>query len=255
LDVAIKTLESIKRRDDLVYEFHKIIGQPKVVKGKLIESYLIRKKDAEHCTKLLRWILQQVPLIELELKPAKVADNDSIQGSIGVQRRSKRNRADESNEDRVSKWQRQDGEILDHRTRASTAREREREHRLKSSRHDLLNEGQASKPPKRNGQNYSLSPHEISDAADPTSIGEPLSIQTPIRQDSGASTARSAKARSIRHSAPRKARSTTAAKVVLDRKARVMKRGRGSGKSSNLSTLGSTLRRSTWMRKPPNRFQ
>ncbi len=69
-------------------------------------------------------MLQQVPLIELELNPAKVAESDSNRRN-GGKLRSKRNRADESNKERVSKRQRQDGEsntVLDCRTRASTAK-------------------------------------------------------------------------------------------------------------------------------------
>lgn len=44
LDSAIKILESIKRRNDLVYEFIKAIGQPQIVKGKLKKSYREIKK-------------------------------------------------------------------------------------------------------------------------------------------------------------------------------------------------------------------
>jgi hypothetical protein len=49
----------------------------------------------------------------------------------------------------------------------------------------------------------------------------------------------------------------TPGKGVLDGKARVVKRGRGGGKSSNLSTLGSPplRRRGSRMRKPPDGFQ
>jgi hypothetical protein len=203
-------------------------------------------------------MLQQVSLIELESNPAKVTENDS-NGQNGRKRRSKRNRVDEPNEERVTKRQRQDGEsnsISDRRTRASTTKERESQ--LKRSCHDLLNEGRASKRPKRNGQNPSLS-HETSDAADPTPIGELVTIQPLITQGSGATAARSAKAHSVRHFAPKKTRSeaNTPAKVVLDGKARVVKKGRGGGKSSNLSTLSSPplRRRGTRMRKPPDRFQ
>jgi len=201
--------------------------------------------------------VQQVPLIELELIPAKVAENDSNAGS-GGRRGLKRNCADESKE-QVSKRQRQDGEcnpISDRRTRASTAKERESQ--LKRSRHDSMNQGRPSKRPKHNSQKRSLFPHKTSDAADPTSIGAPLSIQPHTTQDSRATAAESAKARSIGYSPPRKTRSKaqTSVKVVLDSNAQVIKRGRGGGKSSNISTLGSSpRRRSTRMRKPPDRFQ
>jgi len=241
LDAAIKSLESIERRNSLVSEFHK-----------KTKNYQIAKGDAERRSILLRWMLQQVPLIELELK---VAANDSIRGNIGEQRRPKRNRAHVSHEERVSKRRRQDGEISDRRTRASTAKELE--NRRKHSCHDLLNEGQATKRRKRNGQNHVLRPHGTPDAVDPTSTGEPLSIPTPTTRPSDAPPGRSATARSTRHPYPKKTRSEvkTPAKVVLDGKARVMKRGRRGAKSSNLSTLGSCPRRSTRMRKPPDRFQ
>lgn len=71
-------------------------------------------------------MLEQVPLIELELKLAKVNKND-LNRQNSRKRRSKRNRADESNKERVSKWQRRDSKsnlVLDPRTYASTAKER-----------------------------------------------------------------------------------------------------------------------------------
>jgi hypothetical protein len=103
----------------------------------------------------------------------------------------------------------------------STAEERESQ--LKRSRPGSISKGSR---PKRNSQNLCLSPHHTSDAADPTSIGEPLDIQPGRSQDSRATLARSAKARSIRHSAPKTARSKakTLAKVVRDEKPRVTRR-------------------------------
>jgi hypothetical protein len=250
LDAALKSLESIKRRKGLISNFHWKTGKSQVVNGKLKESYQIVKDNAERRSILLRWILQQVPLIEFELNPARVAENE-ISG-VGVQRGSKRSRADESNEERVSNRQRQDGEsnlISDRRTRASTAKECESQ--LKRSYRDSINE--SSRRPKHSGPNY-LSPHNTSDAVNPTSIGEPLPTQSAITQVSRATAARSRKARS----APRKTRSEAKApaRVVLDEEARVSKRGRRGGEFSNLSILGSPLqRRSTRMRKPPERFQ
>ena len=119
LDAAIKSLESIKRLNSLVGEFKK-----------RTKNYRIAKKNAERRSILLRWILQQVPLIELELNPATVAENYSNVSNIGMERRSKRNCADESDEEQVSKRQRKDGEISDRRTRASTAKERESRFKL-----------------------------------------------------------------------------------------------------------------------------
>jgi hypothetical protein len=256
LDSAIKSLELIKRRNDLVYEFFKKTGQTKVVNDKIIMSYRGIKKKAERRTILLRWILQQIPLIELELSPAKVAENTASEEN--GKRKSKRNRADISNGERDSKRQRRDGEsnsISHRRTRASTAKEREG--LLKRSCHEPLYEGRASKQPKRNSQKPRLSPHETSNASDPTPMGEPVSVQPSTTQDSKVTAARRVKSRPICRSAPNKTRSEakTPAKGVPDGKARVMKRGRGGGKSSNLSALdSSTRRRNTRMRKPPDRF-
>lgn len=73
-------------------------GQPK-----LIEGYITCKENVERRATLLRWILQQVPLIELE---SKVAKNDSKREEIEEQRRPKRNHADESDEETVSKRRR-----------------------------------------------------------------------------------------------------------------------------------------------------
>jgi len=103
LGAALTSLELTVRRENLIYEFHKMTGQLK-----LIESYITRKENAERRAKLLHWILQHMPLIELELK---VAEKDSIRENIGEQRRPKRNRADDSDEERVSKRWRQDGEV------------------------------------------------------------------------------------------------------------------------------------------------
>ena len=243
IDAAAKSLESIKRRNKLISEFHK-----------KKESYQIAKNNAERRSILLRWILQQVPLIELELNQAKVAESDSNRLN-GGKRRSKRNHTGESNEGRVPKRQRQDGDILNRRTRASTAKERETQ--LKRSCGGSIRDGQVFKRPKCNDQNNSLSSRKISDAADSTSIGEAHSTQPHIIKGSRITAAKSAKAHSICRSAPKKTRSeaNTPARVALDGKARVAKRVRG-GISSNLSTLGSPLlRRGTRMRKPPDRFQ
>jgi hypothetical protein len=68
-------------------------------------------------------MLQQVPLIELELNPAKVTEKDSTGGNSRRQRSLKRNRADDHSDEPVSKRQRQDGEsytLSESKTSAST---------------------------------------------------------------------------------------------------------------------------------------
>ncbi|KAH9203744.1 hypothetical protein DL95DRAFT_399072 [Leptodontidium sp. 2 PMI_412] len=101
LTAATKSLEQISRRRELIRKF------------KLqTKSYRIAKGDANHQSILLRWILQQVPLIELELNATKVSEKDSTEVNGGRQRRLKR--------------QRQDGEnhtLLKSKTRPSTLRE------------------------------------------------------------------------------------------------------------------------------------
>lgn len=72
------------------------------------KSYRIAKHKANRQSILLRWILQQVPLIEHELNLAKVTGNHSLGGDGKRQRSLKRNRADGYDEEPVSKRQRQD---------------------------------------------------------------------------------------------------------------------------------------------------
>ncbi|KAG4437684.1 hypothetical protein IFR05_006846 [Cadophora sp. M221] len=86
-----KVLESIKRRNNLVSEF--------IEKTK---SYRISKHDAERRSILLRWILEQVPFIELELDSSEAAEIGS-NGRNDGKRRSKRNCADDFSEEQVSK--------------------------------------------------------------------------------------------------------------------------------------------------------
>lgn len=123
LDAAVKSLDSIKRRNDLVYDFYKKTQLSQITNdGKWKRSYQSAKDDAERRSILLRWILQQIPLIELELNQPKVAENDS--GREDGRNRLKRNPADDLNEERGSKRRREDGgnnALSNHRTRASTA--------------------------------------------------------------------------------------------------------------------------------------
>lgn len=234
LNAALKTLKLIKRQNDLIYDFHKMTEQLKVMKNKLIKSYLTWRKDTERCIKLLWWILQQVPLIELELK---VITNYSIQRNMRVQWRLKRNHTHEFNEERVSKQQRQNDEISDCRTHTFTVKKLENQH--KHSCNDLLNEEQATKQCKHNGQNHILCSHRTSDIIDSTFTEEPLFISTLITRFFNALTARSATVCAMRHPDSKKTRSEakTLAKVVLNEKAHVMKREREDAKFSNLSTL------------------
>lgn len=112
LAAATKSLEWASRRRKVIGDFHN-----------QMKPYKIAKSGTNRQSKLLRWILQQVPLIELELNPAKVSENDSIEWNG---RRQKRHRAGDQNEEPVSKRQRQTSEnhtSLESKTCTSTIKE------------------------------------------------------------------------------------------------------------------------------------
>jgi hypothetical protein len=118
LAAAMKSLASIKRRNDLIYRFLKKIKLYQVTSdGTLKQSYVGAKGDAERRSILLRWILQQITLIEIELDQAKVTVNDP-DGDNG-RKRLKRHPADDLNE-RDSKRRREDGGNNTLSTHAST---------------------------------------------------------------------------------------------------------------------------------------
>ncbi|CZR65639.1 uncharacterized protein PAC_15539 [Phialocephala subalpina] len=188
LDAAVKSLESIKRRDDLIYEFYKKTQLSQITKdGKRKRSYQSAKDDAKRRSILLRWILQQIPLIELELNQVKVAENDSNEEDGGKSR--KRHPVDDLNQERVLKRRKEDSgnnALSNHKTRASTTqttsqdssltqrplRTAGHEGQLKRNYYDATGEGRAIKSRRHNGQ--------TSNAAKPVSTGEPgepLSIQ------------------------------------------------------------------------------
>jgi hypothetical protein len=114
LAAAIKSLASIKRRNDLIYKFLQKTKLHQVTEDKLKkgyayvkQSYVGAKRDAERRSILLRWILQQIPFIEIELNQAKMAENHS--GGEDGRHRLKRNPTGDLNEERVSKRRREDG--------------------------------------------------------------------------------------------------------------------------------------------------
>ncbi|KAL8642310.1 MAG: hypothetical protein Q9228_000988 [Teloschistes exilis] len=76
LEAAMKRHESIKRRNDLISEFRHQTRDFKIV-----------EREAECHRKLLHWVLQQVPLIEVELNTSNVARNDSGRRDCGRKRK------------------------------------------------------------------------------------------------------------------------------------------------------------------------
>lgn len=258
LDEAIKSFELIKRRNDLVDNFFEKTAISQFVNGRRTKTYQGAKEQAERREILLRWMLKQIPLIELEINSANIAKRTST--GVRGRRGPKRNRTVGLDKGRLSKRQRQDGEnnpASPRRTRASTTKDQESQ--LKCSRDDPFNKERPSKRPKYTG-GHILSPDGTSQAFDSPSIIKPLSTQLPTSQDFAAPTARYAPAppaRSMGHPVRKKTKSQAKAplKVLVDGKTRVMKRERGGENFANRSTSALPLRRSTRTRKPPERFQ
>ncbi|KAF2189933.1 hypothetical protein K469DRAFT_683279 [Zopfia rhizophila CBS 207.26] len=157
LDAEVKKYNSIKRRNSLIDEF-----------TERTKNIRIAKEDAECHSILLRWMLQQLPLIELELKQSDTAGNDS--DGRGRRRRLKLDRAGELGEGQSPTDQSSDdGEnptTSDRRTRiASTFQGDERRKRRS---HDTVDEERPSKRSRHNGQIRCLSDRKTSESADTT---------------------------------------------------------------------------------------
>ena len=204
LAAATKSHEQISRRRELIRKF------------KLqTKSYRIAKSDADRQSMLLRWILKQVPLVELELKPTKVSENDSTEVNGGHQRKLKRNRTDDRSEEPFSKRQRQDSEkhtLLKSKTRSPTVRETSSTQQLRQTRSSQTHPSTLpSKPCSHRAFRTSRASNRKSDAA-----------------ESG---------------------------VVLDDSARVGKGTRRNKFSLGCTPDSRVLRRSSRPRRPPERFQ
>ncbi len=115
LAAVTRSFDQISRRRELISEFK---SESK--------SYSIAKDNIKKQNDLLRWILQQVPLVQLELRSAGLIENDSAQGNGRHQRCVKRFHAADHNEEPVSKRQREDDEnhsLSKSKTRTSTTQE------------------------------------------------------------------------------------------------------------------------------------
>jgi hypothetical protein len=204
LAAATKSFEWISRRYNLIVDFHHET-----------KPYRIAKDDAEDQSILLRWILQQVPLIELELNPAKKTENDSPARKGRNRRGHKRNRGDDRNEEPVSKRQRLNGEssiLPESKTYPSSTRDSSSTQQPRQTRSSHTNSDTLS--------------------LDPRSLRAVCASRA-----------------SNRKSDPEKSG------VVLDDSMRASK-GRRRRKVSCGDTPGSrVLRRSSRLRRPPERFQ
>ncbi|KAF2193575.1 hypothetical protein K469DRAFT_745128 [Zopfia rhizophila CBS 207.26] len=155
LDAAEKEYGSIKRRHNLIYEF-----------TERTKNNRFSKRNAECHSILLQWMLQQLPLIELELKQSDMTGNDS--DGRGCRRRLKLNRPDEPSEGQGPTDQSSDGRenptTSDRRTRiASTS---QRGERRKRRSHDTDDDERPYKRSRHNGQNRDLSDHKTTESVD-----------------------------------------------------------------------------------------
>lgn len=255
LDEEIKSLELIMKRNELVMDFFIKAATYKIgPNGRLTLTYQFAKGDTKHREILLRWMLKQIPLIELEIKSANIAKRTST--GVRGRQRPKRNRTVDLDKERLSKRQRQDGEnkaTSPRRTRASTAKDQESQ--VKCSPDNQFNNERPSKRPKWNGRIHILSLDETSQAVDSSSIIQPLSTQS---QDFAAPTARYSTARSMGQLDRKKTKAQTKARsnVLVDGKTRVRKREGGGEKVANRSTSALlSLRRGTRIKRPAKRSQ
>lgn len=210
LDMAIKEHESIKRRNDLITKFRQQTG-----------NYIIARRDAEHHSILLRWMLQQVPLIELELNPHNVAEKDSDWVN-GRRRTLKHGRAGELEEQHSKEQGRDDKEnhsISERRTSTVSTPQVER-HKRRS--HDTVNDEPLSKRPRYNGQKPGHSNSKVSESGDTKASTE------------GSKDSRAAVVKGVREER----------KLARNKKARLANKGQQDVKASNSSGMGTSLRRS-----------
>ena len=149
LDEAKKLLETIKKRNDLVTEFSRATGK-----------YRIAKEDSERRRPRLRWILDQVPLIEAESNEPSAAETGS-NAARGTKRRLERDQDDDSIQDRsVKKRKRNSGKPSSPSDRDTGCQGE----RLRHTRDNPVNDAPPFKRLRNGGED--LSSHETSDGAD-----------------------------------------------------------------------------------------
>ncbi|KAK2804301.1 hypothetical protein FQN51_002392 [Onygenales sp. PD_10] len=140
LDAAEKEYASVKKRNGLINKFFKTTMDIRR-----------RRKKAENHGKLIQWISQQFPLIELELKEPNTAENCS--SSMVHSNTQRDNRADKANE-KGPTGKRSDtddnGTISDRKTQGASASQGNKA--LKRS-HDIAEEEHPSKRPKHSNAN------------------------------------------------------------------------------------------------------
>ena len=203
LATATISLEKISIRRKLISEF-KI----------QTKSYSIAQDDASEQGILLRWILQQFPLIELELNSAEVTKSDPTQRNGKLQQSLKRNCTDDHNEESASKRRRQDDEdsmLSESKPRAS-----------------IIPETSSTQQPKRSSRSY----------INPSTLASDSYPQRALRALRSSNT-KSDSARSA---------------VILNDSTQVTKGRRPKDIGSDSAPNSRVLRRSTRLKRPPDRF-
>ena len=154
-------------------------------------------------------------MIELELNLAKVTNNDPAQRNSKRQRSLKRNRTDDRNEESVSKRRRQD----DENSMLSESKPRV----------SIIPETSSTQQPKRSSRSY----------INPSTLASNSYPQRALRALRSSNT-KSGSARSA---------------VILNDSTQVTKDRRLKDKSFDGTPNSRVLRRSTRLKRPPNRFQ
>lgn len=174
LDAAQASLKSIERRADLITNF--VCGT---------WDYKTAEKDADYHSILVRWMLEQLPLVEAELKASMAAE-----GVSDMERSTKRRLSccqdDDLSSDRGSKPQRGNDQSLDSKSRAESNMQATK--RSKRRRHgDTLDDGQRPAKRFRDGSQDSKFLHRVSDGISGMPVGgsQQSGIPAAREQDDG----------------------------------------------------------------------
>ncbi|PQE25141.1 ankyrin 23 unc44 protein [Rutstroemia sp. NJR-2017a BVV2] len=219
-----QTFESLKLRNDNIELFKKKYSK-----------FHLAKHSAERRTKLLRWILQQIPLIEEEMGLTRMTTPSSEAKSY-EKRVPKRRRSDEDDNEREPKRPRQDIEIPDSSIKVCNGPGKAIY--LEKDLQDRANEEQGV----------------AATAATPTStLVESSQTLIAATRPSKASNGSSTRSVSNRPYSPTRTRS--AAEKAEEHGARKKRTKRWTKKADDEGAPSRPLRRSTRIRKAPERYQ
>lgn len=165
LDAAQASLNSIRRRSDLIIDF---------VRGTWDNE--TAKKDAEHHSILVRWIMEQLPSVDAELKSSKVTE-DCSSARRGTKRRCTYHQRDGLRNDRNPKKQRGNDQSSCSDVRAvSTTQAKGRPKRSRPD--DAIEDERSSKRFKDGGQDSNYL-HKTIGGTSRMLVGKPQQPETP----------------------------------------------------------------------------